>query len=83
MATCREPIEWQIGRYWAYVDYRNVLKMRSMPVAQICLTAMILRNAHVCMNGCNTAESFLCHPPAFEEWIAEGPRYFPIPFDLE
>ena len=65
MSTCRETIEWDygdIGRYWAYLDYRNVLKMRSMPVAQICLTAMLLRNAHVCMNGCNTAESFFMSP---------------------
>ena len=59
MSTCGETIE--------YVDYRNVLKNGSVPVAQICLTAMLLRNAHVCMNTCHTAESFLCLPPAFEE----------------
>ena len=82
MSTCRETIEWDcgdIGRYWTYVDYCNALKMRSMPVAHISLTVMLLRNARVCMNGCNTAES-LCHPPAFEEWIAEGPTAFPLTY---
>ena len=82
MSTCGETIEWDyadVGMYWAYVDYRNVSKMRSISVAQIFLTAVILRNAHVCMNG-----SKLYMPPScFEEYIAKGPRYFLLPFDLE
>lgn len=82
LSSCRETIEWDygdIGRYWAFLDYKHVLKMRVMSVGQICLTAMILRNAHAAMNGCNTSESFMCIPPSFEEWISAGPRYVPLP----
>ena len=82
LASCRETIEWDygdIGRYWAFLEYKNVLKLRAMPVGQMCLIAMILRNAHVTMNGCNTAESFMCIPPSFEMWISEGPRYYQLP----
>ena len=82
LSSCRETIEWDYGdtgRYWAFVDYKHVLHMRPMPVGQICLTAIILRNAHVTMNGCNTSESLMCIPPSFEEWKSEGPRYCPLP----
>ena len=34
-----------------------------MPVEQICLAAMVLRNAHVTMNGCNTCKYFACPLP--------------------
>ena len=39
LATCRETIEWNygnIGSMWAYLGYKKVLKLRSMPVGQIC-----------------------------------------------
>jgi hypothetical protein len=78
LSFCKETIEWDyddIGRYWAFLDYKHVLEMRAMPVGQICLTAMILRNAHAAMNECNTSESFMCIPPSFEEWISAGFRY--------
>lgn len=85
LSSCRETIEWDygdIGTLWATLQYKKMLKMRSMPVGNMCLTAMILRNAHVTMNGCNTSEYFQCLPPTFEEWIKEGPRYCPLPFDV-
>ena len=45
-----------------------------MPVAKICLTAMILRNAHVTMNSCQTGRYFILLAPSFEDWISAGPR---------
>ncbi len=30
---------------------------------------MILRNAHVCMNGNITSLVFNCMPPTFENWV--------------
>jgi hypothetical protein len=84
LSSCRETIEWDygnIGTMWATLQYKKLLKMRSMPVGNMCLAAMILRNAHVTMNGCHTSEYFNCLPPTFEEWINEGPRYYPLPFN--
>ena len=81
MSSCRETIEWDygdIGRYFKLLDYKHVLQLRRMPVAKICICAMILRNALVTMNGNNTAEYFSCAPPTFEEWVGLGPREFDV-----
>ena len=79
MSSCRETIEWDygdIGRYFKLLDYKHVLQIRKMPVAKMCISAFILRNALVTMNGCNTSEYYTCIPPSFEEWVGEGPREF-------
>ena len=81
MSSCRETIEWDygdIGRYFKLLDYKHILQIRKMPVAKMCVSAFILRNAHVTMNGCNTSEYYSCIPPSFEEWVGEGPREFNI-----
>ena len=49
------------------VDYKYALKIRRMPVAAMYLSAMILRNAHICMNGGITSHYFNCLPPIFED----------------
>lgn len=77
LSSCREVIEWDygdIGKYFSMVDYKKVLKLRRMPVGSICLAAMILRNAYVTMNACNTSLYFGCPPPSLEQWLAAGPR---------
>jgi hypothetical protein len=79
MSSCREVIEWDygdIGRYFKLLDYKHVLQIRKMPVARMCICAILLRNALVTMNGCNTSVYFCCTPPTFEEWTAEGMRAF-------
>jgi len=79
MSSCRETIEWDygdIGRYFKLLDYRHVLKICKMPIAKMCVCALILRNALVWMNGCNTAEYFNCEPPTFEDWVSQGPCEF-------
>ena len=81
MSSCWETIEWDygdIGRYFKLLDYKHVLKMRAMPVAKMCICAMLLLNAFVTMNANNTAEYFACEPPTFEEWVGEGPRAFNV-----
>ena len=81
MSSCWETIEWDygdIGRYFKLLDYKHVLKMRAMPVAKMCICAMLLRNAFVAMNANNTAEYFAREPPTFEEWVGEGPRAFNV-----
>jgi hypothetical protein len=48
-------------------------KMQLMPVKNIYITAMILRNAYVTTNGGTTAEYFHLLPPPFETWCGGGP----------
>jgi len=80
MSSCREIIEWDygdIGRYFPLVDWRHVLKIRQMPVGDICLTAMLYRNALNCIKPNNTAQFFRCRPPHLHEWLSQGPRARP------
>ena len=76
MSSCREIIEWDygdIGKYWKLVDYKHALQIRKMPVAEMYLIAMLLRNAYNTMNGSNTCEYFNMIPPTFESWVSQGP----------
>lgn len=69
--SSREAVDWDygnIGNTWAYLGYKKALKLQSMPVGQICLAALVLRNAHVTMNGCITYAYIACLPPSFDEW---------------
>jgi hypothetical protein len=49
-------------------------KNEKMNVKRMFSASIILRNAHVTMNACNTALYFNCLPQEFEDWIKEGPR---------
>jgi hypothetical protein len=82
MSSCREVIEWDygdVGRFWALVDYKKVLKLRKMPVAKMYFVAMLLRNAHVTMNGGNTSHYFDLLPPTLEDWTSHGSRFVHVP----
>ncbi len=77
MSSCRECIEWDygnVGTMWPLVDYSKVLKIRKMPVAKMYITAMIMRNAYVTINGCETTKYFNCVAPTLECWLAQGPK---------
>ena len=85
MSSCRECIEWDygdVGKMWAFVDYKKILKLRRMAVGPMYLVALILRNAHNTMNGCNTCEFFAMAPPSFEEWTSQGPREIQLHEDV-
>ena len=82
MAAVRETIEWtykDMKTTWKYCDYRHCLKLRKQPLGKIFLVCILLRNAHVTMNGNQAAEYFVCEPPTFEDWINQGPRAHPLP----
>jgi hypothetical protein len=77
LSSCREVIEWDygdVGTMWALVDYKKILRLRKMPVGDMYLVAMILRNAYVTMFGSNTSSFFEMIPPTLEEWTSQGPR---------
>ena len=85
MAAVREAIEWSykdLKTIWKYCDYRHILKLRNQPVGKIVFVCMLLRNAHVTMNGNQAGEYFICHPPTFEHWVSQGPQAHPLPPDL-
>lgn len=79
MSSCRETIEWNYGdnqRFFSYIDYKKKLPMRKIPLGDIFLCAMIMRNAMVAMRGNNTSLFFnyLFPHNFFETWVAAGPR---------
>ncbi len=77
LSSCRECIEWDYGdvsTMWAMTDFKKMLKIRKMPVSDIYLCAMLLRNAYNTMNGSNTALYFNLQPPTLEDWTSAGPR---------
>ena len=77
LSACRECIEWNygdVGVMWAMVDYKKKLKIRQMRVKNIYLSALILRNAYVTMNGGTTPEYFDLIPPTFSVWTNAGPH---------
>ncbi len=76
LSSCCEVIEWDygdVGKYFPLVDYKNVLKMRKMPVKQMYLTAMILRNALNTLRPNNTSQYYSLLPPTLENWLSQGP----------
>jgi hypothetical protein len=81
-SSLREAIEWDykdLKQQWKYMDYRHALKLKNQPVSKIVFICMLLRNAHVTMNGCQASIYFTCDPPSFEDWISQGPQAHPIP----
>jgi hypothetical protein len=82
MAAVRETIEWtykDMKTIWKYCDYKHALKLRNQPLGKIFLVCMLLRNAHVTMNGNQASEYFVCEPPTFEHWVHQGPQAHPLP----
>jgi len=76
LSSCREIIEWDygdVGKIFPLVDYKRVLKLRSMPIKQMYLTAMILRNAFNTLQPNETSQYFNVPPPTLEEWLRQGP----------
>ena len=77
MSSVREQIEWDygdVGRFFPLVDYKNVLKLRAMPVGAMYLTAMIFRNAFNTLYPCLTSIYFGCQPPTLADWLRQGPN---------
>ena len=85
MAAVRETIEWSykdLKTTWKYCDYKHALKIRNQPLGKIFFVCMLLRNAHVTLNGNQTCDYFICHPPNLEHWLSQGPKARPLPAEL-
>lgn len=82
MASVRETIEWSYKDekgQWQYIDYKHVLKLNQQPIGKIVFICMLLRNAHVCLNGCQGGEYMEMLPPTLEELTSQGPCAHPLP----
>jgi len=80
LSSCREVIEWDygdMGNFFPFLKMENVLKLSSMPVKKIYLTAMILRNSLNCFRPNQTSQYFNLPPPSFDAWISQGPAARP------
>ena len=85
MAAVRETIEWSykdLKTIWKYCDYKHALKIRNQPLGKIFFVCMLLRNAHVILNGNQTSDYFVCHPPSLEHWLSQGRNARPLPPDI-
>ncbi len=74
LSSCRQTIEWDYGNLatmWSYLDFKKVLRMRRMKIANAYISGLILRNANNTFYGCNTSLFFKCLPPSFEAWIRD------------
>ena len=77
MSACRQSVEWNYGQLknmWKFIDYEKNLKLLSMPVVPMTVSAMILRNASVTLNGNITSSYYHYPPPSLEEWTGAGLR---------
>lgn len=82
LSSVRETVEWSykdVKMLWKYCDYKHVLQMRKQPVAKIMFVCMLMRNAYVTMNACQTAEFLDMMPPSLEDWLSQGPCAHPLP----
>jgi hypothetical protein len=73
MSPLRVPAEWIFGKIYErcpLLRETDKLKLRQMDVAQMIRVAVLLTNAHTCLNGSNTAEYFDCPPPTLDEYFA-------------
>ena len=80
LASCRETIEWNygdIGEEWPLLNYKKLLILRRMPVSDMFLVAMILRNAMNTIIANNTSKYFSLNPPTVETWLSQGPNARP------
>jgi hypothetical protein len=85
MAAVRETIEWtykDLKTTWKYCDYKYALKIRNQPLGKIFFVCMLLRNAHVTLNGNQAGAYFICHPPSLNHWLSQGPKARPLPQEI-
>ena len=85
MAAVRQSIEWcyrDLKALFAYCQFEEALQMLSQPLAKIFFVCMLLRNAYVCLNGCQTSDYFRMLPPTLSHWTMNGPQFNPLPNDV-
>ncbi len=58
-----------ITSFEKYLDYSHQLKAGNQPIGKYYVVAALLKNAHTCLYGCNTAEVFHAMGPTLEQYF--------------
>jgi hypothetical protein len=72
MAEVRICIEWCFGLLKtrnSFILRPQLLKLQLMDVSKIVRVAVLLTNAFVCLDGCETQLYFHCKPPSIQEYF--------------
>lgn len=73
MSQVRQAVEWQFGRIlslWAFLDFKNNLKLYLSPVGKFYMVGALLTNCLTCVRGYNqTSLYFGLRPPTLEEYL--------------
>lgn len=57
---------------FSLIDFKRMLKLKKNPVAKIIFTALILTNAHVCLNDSHIGQYYHCSPPTLHDYTHKG-----------
>ena len=72
MSSVRQCVEWGFGKItslWAFLDFKQNLKILLQPVAKYYLVGALLTNCHTCLYGSQTGEYFGIDAPSIEEYL--------------
>ncbi|KEP47275.1 hypothetical protein V565_161870, partial [Rhizoctonia solani 123E] len=72
MSKVRESVEWsfaELGKLFAFLEYRKGLRVLSQPVGVLYLAAVLLCNAHTILHGSQILSYFQCPPPSLGEYF--------------
>lgn len=73
MAKMRIAIEWCFGELKSrnpILNRWNLLKVQQMDVAKLVRVAVLMRNAHCCLHGCNATHYFNMNKPSLAEYFS-------------
>ena len=72
MSSVRVSVEWIFGEivgYFAFLDYKQNLKIGLSSVGKMYSVCAILRNALTCLHGNSTSNFFNIPPPTLEQYF--------------
>lgn len=73
MSKVRVTVEWGFGhirQLWPLLDREHALKLGSMPVGALYLSATLLTNFHVCLYGADISVYFGAPDPDVEDYLS-------------
>ena len=72
MSSARVSVEWvfwDIIRYFKFLDFRKILKIKLSAVGKMYILWALLHNARSCFYGTSTKNYFGLHPPLIGEYF--------------
>ena len=72
MSSVRTIAEWLFGlvsNYFKFVDFKKMQRIGMSPVGKVYIVCSILQNAHTCLYGNLTSETFELEPPSIRDYF--------------